>query len=349
MIYLNTAGVGRLSEASVEAAHQIMKEMTRNASRVANKWRSEELEKTRVDAAYFLGTSPKNLAFIPNTSAGINYVASAIHDRKRILTVQNDFPSIEMPWELRGCEITRVSLNEDECFRASEIKNALKESKTEILVLSHVQWNTGYAADIKDICHFCKEEGIISIIDATQSYTSLVINADEIQADVVLASSYKWMNAAFGLGVMAVSSSFLEQYPPVSAGYGSIDWAGDQRYHADAKGYEPGSLNVVSLVMLSESLREKRALTLEGIQEHTLKLARRLSKGLSDAGFEVVGQSEGARSGIVSIRTKDRLHSYLESKEIYTTERSGFIRFGIHHSNSAEEIQQTIDAIQAFS
>ena len=87
-----------------------------------------------------------------------------------------------------------------------------------MVVLSHVQYASGYTLDIHAIGELCKASDVLFVVDATQSIGAIPIDLSTLHADVLISSNYKWMNAAFGTGILYISDNFLKKYRPVVCG-----------------------------------------------------------------------------------------------------------------------------------
>ena len=56
---------------------------------------------------------------------------------------------------------------EDNRFTVEDFKKAADEN-TKLIVISSVEWCSGWRMDLKSIGQFCKENGIYLVVDAVQ-------------------------------------------------------------------------------------------------------------------------------------------------------------------------------------
>ena len=67
--------------------------------------------------------------------------------------------------------------------------------RTRLVVLSTVNYSTGYRAPVAELAAEFRKRGILFYLDATQSLGALRLNFQEIQPDLLAVNCYKWMLA----------------------------------------------------------------------------------------------------------------------------------------------------------
>ncbi len=316
MIYLNTAGTAKLSAKSVEIAKQYLDEMVETGSLAAVKWRAELDLPLRELIAQLMSANLHQVALVPNTSFGLTTIAQRLEgERKRVMTIQGDYPSITLPWSLLDFECSTFPAK-DGIIDAQALIKAIEFNKSEIVVLSHVMWHTGFKVDIEAICSYCKANDIISIVDVTQSLGTIPVAFQTTGADVMLCSTYKWLSAGFGLGLMAMSDQFFKLYPPKIGGFASFQEVnGEWAYQQSMKSYQPGSLSITSMAILKNSIEEINNLSVEVIHECSMINAQQLVQLLEKHPVKLLGKPKGASlSNIVCIETVAGLFHHLEKR-----------------------------------
>src|SRR5207302_970015 len=115
--------------------------------------------------------------------------------------------------------------------------------RTKIVALSHVQFASGFAADLKALADFCRDQDIDLVLDAAQSLGCLPIYPEELGIAAVVSSGWKWLMGPIGTGLMYTSASFRQKLDLVMVGaetmrqgtdYLNHDW----NPHASAKCFE---------------------------------------------------------------------------------------------------------------
>jgi len=77
--------------------------------------------------------------------------------------------------------------------------------------MSHVQWLSGFKADLEKLGAFCRERGIFTLIDGTQFIGTGPIDLAALQVDAYGASGYKWLLAGFGNGFLYTAPHFFNE------------------------------------------------------------------------------------------------------------------------------------------
>ena len=345
MIYLNTAGFGQLYPTAVELTRRLTQEQVDLGIIEVNKSRANRIPAIRSQIASYFGVAdPSRVCFIPNTSVGINFLAASLDKDKTVALFQSDYPSITYPWQLQGFPTVTIDTDTGKDLTAEMIIQALKEKKPGIMVVSHVHWQTGTLLEWDEIRSYCKENGIVTIVDATQSLGVIPIQMDDFGADVVISSGYKWLNAGFGIGLMLLGEGFCERYPPKTAGYASFSFHLDPpEYVSGPSGFEPGSSNILGIEVLSDAIRTKQEIGADKIYEHCLSLTRTAEAHLSRAGLQPLARTKG--SSIIGVNANQTVSDRLSAEEINHTFRDGVIRLSFHHTNTEEEIAVLKDAL----
>src|SRR6266540_1788758 len=74
-----------------------------------------------------------------------------------------------------------------------------------VVALSHVQFASGYCADVKALAEFCKARDIDLVLDVAQSLGSLPIYPEVLQAAALVSSGWKWLLGPVGSGLLYTS------------------------------------------------------------------------------------------------------------------------------------------------
>lgn len=220
-IYLNTASCGLITPESLSDGDSLYKDFKHNASGASEAWRLNEEAATRQLIATFIGAKAKNVAMVPNFSWAINGIIQSLKGTERVLLYTGDYPSFLDPFRINNFNITWVDARDGFHIEMDKVREAISTNAVDIVVISHVQWSSGYKTDLQEIGDLCKQHGVLFIVDTTQSLGANELNLAELNIDVMAASNYKWMNAGFGTGILYVSDRFLEKYTPVVGGHNS--------------------------------------------------------------------------------------------------------------------------------
>lgn len=349
IIYLNTAAAGLLSPASISATSKFQETTLTNPGKVFMQWVEEGLPVLREKTARLLNAKPGEIAFTPNFSYSLFAVIQGAQPQlKKVLLYKDDYPSLNMPFELGGFETHYVESQDGFSISLSRIIEIAERKKIEIIAISHVQFLTGFTIDLNELGKYCHEKNIVLIVDATQSMGAVGIQFDSLPADVVISSSYKWLNGGYGSAILCVKESFIERFPPRIAGFASMNhtqkgWA----YQPSVLSYEPGHLNVLGLLQLEQALDQRLLDGIESVEKHNLSLLRLLAKRLAETAFKVCGgQDMKSRSTILCFEADKSVYEQLIQQNFSLTWRRGLIRVSPHFYNTEEDVNALVNAIE---
>lgn len=349
--YLNTAAMGLVSPESVAAAQKFQEGTLTNPFQTFIDWMGEGLPNLREKVAQLIHGHPNQIAFTPNFSYSIQGVAENLRPKvNKVLLYKDDYPSLNMPFELGEFKVHYVENKDGFFISIDEIKEIAKREEIEVIALSHVQYLTGFTLDIEILGEFCKEEGIVLILDTTQSLAAVELNFDLLPVDVMISSSYKWLNGGPGSAILAVKNSFMREFPPCSAGFGSTTQKdGCLNYEPSIKSYEPGHLNSLGLLQLEKGVEKRLKDSVEKVVKYNKSLLKRLASGLENTTYEVCGGSGVENlSTILCFAADQGVHDKLTQNRISVTWRKGLIRVSPHFYNTKEDIDRLLAVLETI-
>lgn len=348
--YLNTASAGLLSKHSLNGTYAFYDAMQVNASNRSEEWRFRESTLIRETLATFLDAPVNNVAFIPNFSFGLTALVHSMTGSERILLYKHDFPSLLDAFRLNGFDITWVDNEDGFHISTGRLKEMLLSERIGVLAISHVQWASGFKIDIDDLAAFCRQHNIVFVVDATQSLGAVNISATRLDADAIIASNYKWMNAGFGSGVMYMADRLLKKYIPKIGGMNSYTFREDKVfYEPSIRSYEPGHLNIAGLLLLDAAMKEKLEKGLVNIEAYNTELTQLLLDSLKHLPVKLAGDYTTAnRSSIVVVKDENGLGEFLNKNNIIVTHRNGNLRISMHFYNTEADVRKLITCFEAF-
>lgn len=351
-VYLNTAGCGLISGSVRQAGIDLYQTFETGSSAASEQWRELRYPGIKRNAARLTHTHDTHVAFLPNFSFGINALVHALKGNERILLYRRDFPSLYLPFFVNQFEITWIDSDDAFLIDPDQVESLIRTSKIDIVVMSHVQWQSGFKTDLAQLGEICRRHGAQLIVDATQSLGAVDIDLSVLPVDVLIASNYKWMNAGFGTGLMYMDPAFIERYPPRICGNAgrSFHWDTGRLIHEPAiTDYEPGSLDMFGLTLMNRAVEEKLQAGLQQIEAHNSALTVQLLDQLAALPVQLLGPATmKQRASIVCIRDEEGLHALLQQHRIVTTQRNGLIRISIHTHNTAEDIEAIVQCIRSW-
>lgn len=352
--YLNTAGGGVMSRQVADAAMTYYRESVLMGDIGWDRW-LERSERDRADVASLIGAKPFRTAFLPNASLGFNILARSMPDGSRILAIDKEFPSCTTPFLRAGHDVRFMATPPDGRVDASALRKALQEP-VDAFVLSSVQFANGFRADLASLSAVCRNQGVLFLVDSTQSIGAFPIHMDRDGIDALVFSGYKWATAGYGNGVLATGGQWSYHAPPL------IGWRSAQDAYAlqndvldllpGGIGHEMGHPPFPGIFAMAEALRLLDSQGLTAISERILHLTARLAAGLMERGYAIRSNlDESCRSGILLADMPDASTTCqsLRLEHVWTTARDGGLRISVHGYNDAADLDRFLTALDQLS
>src|SRR5262245_29525743 len=214
-LFLSHCGISPLYHGAMLKEREIAEMQCRTASLVYARY-DAVLDELRHAAAELMHTLPSNLAFVKNTSEGINLIANGypFQPGDQIISYIHEYPANHYPWKLqekRGVELVLVRdavPGERPVAWSMRDLEARVTPRTRVIAISHVQFASGYCADLKPLAELCNSRGIDLVVDAAQSLGCLPIYPEDLQIAAVVTSGWKWLLGPIGSGLLYTSPAF---------------------------------------------------------------------------------------------------------------------------------------------
>ena len=188
------------------------------------------------NAARLLGCPAADISFVHNTAEALSMVANGYPfiPGDQIISYVHEYPSNHYPWVLqgrRGVELILLADHDPVGSRGASHRPvgwSLDElqrrvtARTRVVAISHVQFASGYAADLRLLGSFCRERGIDLVVDCAQSLGCLPIDPEQCDIAALAASGWKWLMGPWASGLLYTSSEFRRKLQPIMTGPGMM-------------------------------------------------------------------------------------------------------------------------------
>lgn len=360
--YLDHAAVSPLPEPTRQAVAQWLDEAAELGDTVWPRWNAQ-LETARGQVAEMIGAGGDEVALVPNTTAGINYIAQGFPWRPgdNVVTLANEFPSNIYPWlNLESLGVTtRLVEAPGGVIDLQRLADAC-DDRTRLLSVSWVGYASGYRVDLDEVAELCGRKGIYFFVDAIQGLGVYPVDLRRTKVDFLAADGHKWLLAPEGAGLLFVRRENLDLIRPVHVGWNSVQ----RQYEFDrtafdlrpsAARYEGGSANMAGQIGLAASLKLLRELgvspTASPIADEIISLATHAVSELQRLGVRVLcPHAAGHESGIVTFQVPGLepavVREQLLSADVVASCRGGGVRLSIHGYNTIEDLARVANVIQ---
>jgi cysteine desulfurase/selenocysteine lyase len=318
----------------------------------------DEIEEARGDVGALVGADPANIAFVKNTSEGVNIIAHGIDLRPgdNVVLSELEHENNTFPWrylEAQGIEIRIIGASGDGRVLLDQYR-AVIDSRTRVLSVAWVSYGAGHRSDTRKLAELAHGAGAILVIDAIQACGMIDQRLDSLGADAVFCGGHKTLLSLAGAGLMYVRSGLIEQImPPYAAKFSftSLDRAVPQLKLAnDCHRFEYGNPNFVGIYCQRRSAQIIASVTLARIEARIRSLTDRLIGGLQKLQADVRTSAVWEeRCGIVSIKPRgsaQQLEIKLKERGICTAEKDGLLRFSVYAYNNEEDIDGALSVLR---
>src|SRR5947207_1324690 len=186
---------------------------------------------------------------------------------------------------------------------------AVVDARTRVVAVSWVAFHNGFVSPLEEISRFCRERGILFVVDAIQGLGALPMDVAAAGVDVLAADSHKWLLGPEGCAILFVAESARDRVPAVFAGWWNILHAKgyleyDLDFYKSARRYEPGTLATANIAGLAAALDILSDAGAETVRARILKVCEALKLGLAERGWRIA-TPDPLRSGILSAAPPD--------------------------------------------
>ncbi|MCW5516126.1 aminotransferase class V-fold PLP-dependent enzyme [Muriicola sp. Z0-33] len=344
-IYANTAATGLLSQSLVEWRQEHDLDYLVGGSD-AKMEQMEIISTTRATIGNFFSCPAPSIALVQNFSLGLNMLLEGLEKSSRILLVENDYPSVNWPFESRGFQITFAKLDQD---LEQHIWEKIASEQIDVLALSLVQWLNGIKIEL-DFLKKLKENfpDLLIIADGTQFCGAYDFNFASSGIDILGASGYKWLLSGFGNGFMLFKEEIQNKLKLYTTGYNSsginIEKKDSFRF---AKHFEPGHLDTLNFGSLNFALEYLHQIGIHDIEAHNKLLMQKAKKEFASLGLlsnDVLNRDD--HSTIFNIKVNQHTFSLLTEHNVVCSQRGEGIRLSFHLYNTPAEIDQISEILK---
>lgn len=356
--YFNVAAVAPLATPVADAMIDYARDLRDHGAVHYLDW-FDTYRETRALAADLIGARPGEIAFVRNTSEGINIVSNGLPlgSGDSVVIVHGDFPANVHPWlRLRdqGVDIRVVRPDEWNRVTPEQLLLACDET-TRLVSTSFVSFQNGYRLDVATLARRLHARGILLFLDAIQGLGCLPLDVREAGVDFLAADSHKWMLGPEGIGIFYVRADLLDRLRPPFVSWLSMKDPFDNRVyrgdlHDDARRFEYATPNTCGIHALRAALRVLRDAGVAAVEAHVLALTDLICERMAGRGY-VLRSPRGAaeRSGIVAFEKPGadagEIVQRLEQGGVVAAARSGLIRIAAHLYNDETDVARLVEAL----
>lgn len=360
LIYFNHASIGPIPDFTVEVIKNYLNE--RSSKNIENIEKIfQTISETKELAAKFINSSPDRIAFVDNVSNAMNLLAQGLKWERgdEIILFDIEFPANVYPFlnlQKEGI-VVKILKTQNGKINFEDIESAITP-KTRLLSISHVQFLSGFRADLEKLGKLCKQNDIIFSVDAIQSFGVVNIDVKRMQIDFLATGIQKWFLGLEGLTLIHITNELQDKIEQKYVGWLSVQDAWNilnfnLELDESAHRYENGTLNFAGIFSLNSNLKFFLSIGIDEIEKSIIHNSKLLIQMLDKEGFEFFFRpsSDDEIAGIVTIKVDNpnEVIRKLKENKIYASIREGYLRFSPHFYNTEEEIFEVVSSLKKIT
>jgi selenocysteine lyase/cysteine desulfurase len=356
-IYLLNHSVGRPPVTTRDAWVESFLEPWENAGEnVWPRW-LETIDNFRNAIAVLLNGHAADFCPQVNLSSALTKIISSLtptDSRRTILYTEEDFPSIAFVLQQAVKQGYRIKAIPGQLDTLDpEVWSEQLSGDVCLVLVTHVQSNTGRQVPVTDICAMAQQREIVSVIDVAQSVGVVPIDLCVWKADFIIGSCVKWLCGGPGAGFLWVAPHRLSTCEPTDVGWFSHENPFEFdihnfRYAKDALRFWGGTPSVAPYATAANSIRLIHQIGVDTIRTHNLSLTRQIIEAV-DVNCMITPAQPKQRGGTVVLHYPeeqlDALCSRLKRARVDFDVRPTGIRMSPHIYNDLSEIEAVVDLL----
>ena len=245
-IYLDNQATTPLDPAVLESMLPYFNDKYGNAASIHHSFgheAKEAVEISRKIIAKELNTSAREIVFTSGATESINLAIKGVSEKfkakgRHIITQVTEHNAVLdtcSALEKRGWEITKLPVQQNGLIDPKMIEGAIRKD-TVLVTIMHANNEIGVIQPVRQIGNICKRHGVYFMVDASQSFAKISVDAQEINIDLLAFTAHK-IYGPKGIGALFIK----KKNPPVELEL-QMDGGGHER------GFRSGTLPVALIV-----------------------------------------------------------------------------------------------------
>ena len=322
-----------------------------------------------------IGNSQR-ISFTSNATEALNIaIKGTFTGNDHVITTEAEHNSVLRPlYELKekGLEITFLKKEEVFKFDGEKIKKYLCEN-TKAIICTHASNLTGDILDIRNIGRFCNENGILFILDVSQSAGIIPIDVKKQGIDILCFTGHKALMGPQGTGGIYVREGL--EVAPLKTGGSGMETYNEKHPGNMPERLEAGTLNGHGIIGLRAGIGYIDRIGIENIHRRETDLMWKFYEGVKNIkNITVYGNflengKRLERTPIVTLNIGDvdsgELCDILNSEygivtragghcaplmhKSLGTEEQGAVRFSFSYFNTEDEVDFAIKVLKEIA
>jgi cysteine desulfurase/selenocysteine lyase len=277
LVYLDSAATSQTPRSVIDAMDRYYTEYRASIHRGVYPLAAEATEAyevAREKVAAFTGSTIGETIFTRNATEALNLVAYSwgranVGPDDLVVLTQMEHHSNIVPWQLLGCQLAWVGVDDDGLLDMDALDAALARGPKAVAV-THVSNVLGTVNPIADIARRAHDAGAIVVVDGAQSVPHLPVDVAALDVDFYAWTGHKAYGPT-GVGVLHGRRELLEAMPPFLGGghmISRVTEEGSTWAEPPAK-FEAGTMMVAEAIGLGAATDFLSGIGMDAVWEHS--------------------------------------------------------------------------------
>jgi cysteine desulfurase / selenocysteine lyase len=315
LTYLDSAATSQTPRAVIEAMDRYYSEYRASIHRGVYPLAAqatEAYEDARTRVAGFMGSTHGETVFTRNATEALNLVARGTAGPGDLVVITRmEHHSNVVPWQLLGCELAYVDVDDEGLLRLDEL-DALLERGPKVVAVAHVSNVLGTVNPLAEIARRAHAAGALVVVDGAQAAPHLPVDVGALDVDFYAWTGHKAYGPT-GIGVLHGRRELLETIPPLLGGGHMIARVGDfeSTWAEPPAKFEAGTMPIAEAVGLGAAVDFLSGVGMDNVWAHSRDVVGYAVERLREVdGLKLHGPSDVAVRGSVCSFELEGLHPH---------------------------------------
>ena len=315
-IYLNTAGAGKMSTATLQTIKKQLDLEVKIGGYNAMNSKKKELELFYSNTANLINAeTPAKIAYTDSASRSWNIAldSAPLKDEATIITLASEFSSnlisIYNYAARKNAKVELIPCNLDGTFSLNDLSKKIP-AKNCLIALSHATAQGSIINPVTQIGKIAKEKNALFLVDGCQAVGNIPVDVQKIACDAYTATGRKWLCGPRGSGFLYIDhTKFSTSHLDLNAAslcFNEKDEIQGVELSTDARHFELWERNIASMLGLSVAIGQQLAVTQQTINRQISQTANRIRKTIAANSNLILLGKEESSSGISGFITSSK-------------------------------------------
>lgn len=314
---------------------------------------------TQESAAKLFGMKDEsNIIFTQNATYALNIaILGTLNRNDHVVVTAMDHNSVLRPAVLHG-NYSVAAADKTGYVNPAEVRRRIKRN-TKLVICTHVSNVCGTIQDVAEIARAAHMNGVLFLLDASQSAGSMKVDMEETGADMIASPGHKGLMGPMGTGILCIRNP--EKLRAVITGGTGSESENMRQPEVMPDKFHSGTMNIPAIAGLREGIEFVLKEGAENIGRHEKMLSDIFRNNLKNIdGVEVYGRADTGITafnitGLDSDKTAEKLgkdiivragyHCAPLAHRALGTETGGSVRASFGYFNTIADVRQITDAV----